>query len=244
MKENKMIKVWIIASVLYAVIVHLLFKTPAPKEWMIASWSAGEILTYVSTVSLGLLAVWQNRRFKEENDIAQKRLEAISEKANELSSINKIVEIEYDRLKQVKEAMDDFSISCDPSLIADEYAKKSVLRSVNGYSLLEKEQRINDNFFRVSRLLRLDHTLDGDDKAPIKKAVVDYYNLGRSIVETLKKDSNTLEKIDIDRLKEIRDTFLTQKEHYIKSLEIKLYQVVYGNMSLAEIKKMYNSRKL
>ena len=37
-----------------------------------------EILTFVSTVALGLLAVWQNKRFKEENDESQLRMEKLT----------------------------------------------------------------------------------------------------------------------------------------------------------------------
>lgn len=65
---NHMILFWAIASLLYALIVHCLFSIYPTNQWFIAKWSAGEILTYVSTVSLGLLAVWQNKKMQEEND--------------------------------------------------------------------------------------------------------------------------------------------------------------------------------
>ena len=41
-------------------------------------------MTYASTIILGLLALWQNQRFKEENDKSQERLEKISNRTNEL----------------------------------------------------------------------------------------------------------------------------------------------------------------
>ena len=67
--QKHMIAVWAICSILFAIIIHLLFHWETDIEILHAKWSAGDILTYVSTVSLGLLAVWQNKRFKEENDI-------------------------------------------------------------------------------------------------------------------------------------------------------------------------------
>lgn len=48
------------------------------------------MLTYSSTVSLGLLAVWQNKKFKEENDAAQLRTEKLAMRANELSVISTV----------------------------------------------------------------------------------------------------------------------------------------------------------
>lgn len=50
---------------LLLIIIHILFHLTGPK-WLQAKWTAGELLTYVSTVSLGLLAFWQNQKFQEE----------------------------------------------------------------------------------------------------------------------------------------------------------------------------------
>ena len=69
--EKHLILTWPIASVIYAIVIHILFSISISNTWFQAKWSAGEILTYVSTVALGLLAVWQNKKFKEENDKAQ-----------------------------------------------------------------------------------------------------------------------------------------------------------------------------
>ena len=82
------------ASVIYAFIIHVLFSLYPSNDWLIAKWTAGEILTYASTVSLGLLAVWQNRKIQSENDKAQSRLEDIINKSNELEILGKIVEYE------------------------------------------------------------------------------------------------------------------------------------------------------
>ena len=76
-KENKWIVRWVLLSILFALVIHFLF-VPIGPSWLQARWGAGDILTYVGTVSLSLLAVWQNKRFKEENDKAQERLERIS----------------------------------------------------------------------------------------------------------------------------------------------------------------------
>jgi len=66
--KKHIVATWAAISIIFAVVVHAVFSVPAPSAWLVAKWSPGDILTYVGTVSLGLLAVWQNNRFKEEND--------------------------------------------------------------------------------------------------------------------------------------------------------------------------------
>lgn len=89
-----MVLIFGVISGLFALIIHLLFSFAAPDKLFEAKWSAGEILTYSSTVSLGLLAVWQNKKFKEENDAAQLRTEKLAMRANELSVISSIIDHE------------------------------------------------------------------------------------------------------------------------------------------------------
>ena len=105
----------IIISGLFALIIHVLYSIPAPFEFLVHKWEAGDILTYVSTIALSLLAVWQNQKFKEENDKvqetmerqnkeAQARLERISIEANELSVISRIIDQEEKYLTRLEEA--------------------------------------------------------------------------------------------------------------------------------------------
>lgn len=63
LKRYKWIYIWALLSILYAFVIHWLFNTPG-TVWSQAKWGAGDILTYASTVSLGLLALWQNEKFQ------------------------------------------------------------------------------------------------------------------------------------------------------------------------------------
>jgi len=92
-------KIWfavicVAAFVLPLIIVHVLsnkwflskIKLFLNTPWLITEWGAGDILQYVAgfeafagTVLLGALTLWQNERFKEENDKSQERLQKISE---------------------------------------------------------------------------------------------------------------------------------------------------------------------
>lgn len=111
--QSHLICLWVVSSVLFAIIIHILFSLHISNEWWSAKWSAGDILTYVSTVALGLLAVWQNKKFKEESDISQERMEKLTKQANELSAIGKIVEYETENILQLKSKVQDFLDACD-----------------------------------------------------------------------------------------------------------------------------------
>ena len=92
---------WMILSILFAIVIHILFCLETSNKYLISRWGAGDILYYASTIALGLLAMWQNKKQQEENDKAQNRLENISIRANELNMINKIVEFETNRVQQL-----------------------------------------------------------------------------------------------------------------------------------------------
>lgn len=71
--ENfKWIFVWAILSVVVAFLIHICFKVKAPNEFWVASWGAGEILTYISTIALGLLAFYQNQTITQQSNEREK----------------------------------------------------------------------------------------------------------------------------------------------------------------------------
>ena len=59
---------WAMLSVAVAVSIHVLFNQPSTEECGKAVWSAGEILTYISTVALGLLSLWQTQKLHYDNE--------------------------------------------------------------------------------------------------------------------------------------------------------------------------------
>lgn len=115
-ERNKWIYLWAGISILFAIIVQCLFSKSASSEIFHAKWGAGDILTYASTVALGLLAVWQNQKFKEENDKAQERLEELTKQANELSIIGRIIDNKSQKLDNLRHAFSDFEAACNVGL--------------------------------------------------------------------------------------------------------------------------------
>ena len=240
--KKHIVATWAAISIIFAVVVHAVFSVPAPSAWLVAKWSPGDILTYVGTVSLGLLAVWQNNRFKEETDASQQRLERLTVQANELTAINKIIEVESARLERLREAVNDFSTVCDPQTLTAVYA--NTVASPNATleitaAMVAAEQKIDEAFFVLSRELRLDNKLRNNDKNPLKVALQNYYSAAKDFVEKVKNSPTKNYSDLVSVLSEARNEFISPRERYLNYKENTLNNVIYGNLSLQEIKSLY-----
>lgn len=238
-QKNHTITFWAVSSIVFAFIIHCLFSIQAPCQWIEAKWEAGDILTYVSTVALGLLALWQNQKFKEENDNLQKRIENLTIQSNELSIISKIIEIENDNLCRLKTSVDKFSIACDPQTIALAFADNCNDKLKIMEAMVMLENNIDNIFFDMCREMRLDPKLKQDDDAPVKKLAVTYYRAAKQVIVKIKNDPLKIQSSELDVLLPIRSDFVAAREQYLIQQEKKLSAVVYGNMSIEEIKQLY-----
>lgn len=242
--EKHLFLVWIISSGLFAFIIHCLFSQTAPNEWMAAKWSAGDILTFVSTEALGLLAVWQNKKFKEENDISQQRLEKLTRQANELAVVSKIIEIEADNLSRLRDAFSEFSAACDPQLLSAIFINSTIsenpMQSVFT-EMASAEKRIDDSFFALSRELKTDIGVLKNDKNPVKQSVCRYYGAAKDFIEKSKDLSVDSPSKEVKMLATARDDYIEIREGYLSHRTKILNLVIYGNISLDEIRKLYHS---
>lgn len=179
-KSHKLICIWAGASIIYTFIIHCLFSIYPTNSWFAAKWSAGEILTYVSTVSLGLLAVWQNQKLQEENDKSQERLQTIIRDSNNIAVINKVVQYEMDNLQRLRIAFDNFSLACDPQHIASQYGENITdkVGIMTAMSVLENE--LDNSFFVLGRELRIDFDMKKNDDVPLKKSFAAFYFAGKN----------------------------------------------------------------
>lgn len=243
--ERHFVLTWVICSILFAGLVHVLFSINASDclPCLEAKWSAGDILTYVSTISLGLLAVWQNKRFKEENDASQQRLEDLTREANELSLKTRIIGIESENLMRLKEAMDGFSSACDPQelttkLVNGETSSNPALTTLSVLTLAEKH--IDDNFFALCRELRTDpESIKKNADNPLVLRFGSYYFAAKEFVKVARGGVSEQLNIKIELLGKCKIDFLAEREAYLIKREKMLSQVIYGNLSLKDIKEMY-----
>lgn len=136
------IAIWAIGSIVFAFVIHCLFSIEPMIAFFQAKWSAGDILTYASTIILGLLALWQNQRFKEENDKSQERLEKVSNRANELQIISQLIEHETERINLLRKSFQEFFEVCSCSNMVAEYRDTSKNNADNLSSSMQRASQI------------------------------------------------------------------------------------------------------
>lgn len=81
LKKYRWILLWAIISIITAFLIHICFKIDAPSEFWTATWSSGEILTYISTIALGLLAFYQNQKITQQSNDRDKYIFAVEHNA-------------------------------------------------------------------------------------------------------------------------------------------------------------------
>lgn len=238
--ENNLIKTAIIASISFAVIIHCLFSTPAPNEWIEAKWSAGEVLTYVSTISLGLLAVWQNKRFKEENDKSQTRMENLANNANELAILSKVIEYESARISRLKYLHHNFSEACSMASasaeISDVAEQPADFRKI--YVKIKMDNRIAQiKRYGIELLCELELY---DNEYNIKELInctSKYIDSSVQMVQRMR--SMSIMEIKYDAKKKAELQFIRGMNDFIFRREAFLNDVILGVYSLEEIREMY-----
>jgi hypothetical protein len=61
-------RTWLFLCAALLIIVHVLFKIPAPFPWLEHVWDAGDLIAFVGTIVLGYVAYWQTGNANETND--------------------------------------------------------------------------------------------------------------------------------------------------------------------------------
>lgn len=210
--KNPLIRNTIILSCLFALIIHILFSITAPCDFLEGEWGAGDILTYVSTIALGILAVWQNQKFKEdadkaaeeqekrnfeaqsqlkqENKEAQQKLQAIINQSNEISMITRIVDQEVQYIDQLEKATLDYLNACDTKKVADAF------RARFNHNTEKQEQlnnRIRESKLQLEFVIKNGYCLSlGEEKAIIKS--INYFE-NQTLLTITKRDPEFLQHL-------------------------------------------------
>lgn len=241
--KEHLIQTWIVASIVFAILIHILFVTDAPCDKLQAQWGAGDILTYTSTVALGLLAVWQNQKFKEENDKAQERLEELTKQANELSIIGRMIDNKSKKLDNLRHAFSDFEAACNVGTITSLCTSSTKIASAHS-KLSEYAQK----------LPRLCNTLEteiagnwGVKYKDISSKIFKLNSLALKIVDqcsgivSAKEKKKTYDDGKITALlkeyAEAYDEFSEARDSYIMETEFLLNAISYKNITLEEIRE-------
>lgn len=238
--EKHLFLVWIISSGLFAFIIHCLFSIIAPNEWLTAKWGAGDILTFASTIALGLLAVWQNKKFKEENDLSQTRMENLTKKANELAAVSKIIEHESESVSRLRTKSQNFIDACNTEAILvdisdiahqpDDFKKLYVKIKMDNRS---KQIRL----CAIELLSELKTYLDSTELINLISLISQYSEQSIELVKEVRAgaplDDTYKKKADAEK------EFIKNISDFISNRKILLNKVIFEDLTIEKIKAMY-----
>ena len=236
--KEHLIQTWIIASIVVAALIHILFVTDAPCDKLQAQWGAGDILTYTSTVALGLLAVWQNQKFKEENDKAQERLEKLTQQANELAIIGKIIDNRSAKLQRLQACFFELEIVSSPGTIGSVCSRAADMSERR--SLLSECSR--DLTIKVENLII---EISGNKGIPSQKicdAIIRLSDATEEIIDHyFSGTSDSLGEKVLAEYIAAHQEFIKYRSIYISRTERVLNKISYEDVSLADIRDFINS---
>lgn len=160
----------------------------------------GSFLSFIGTVALGALALWQNKKFKEENDIAQKRIENINDKLLELDSIRekeKLLEKYFAYLDETQKLFDieyvygrerDNKSTVDILLSIESCRLKLEMQHRKLAYLDEKNKR--HGFYKFMRNMTFEMTdlINHDDKQGTMMSIANYWKNNKKVYEIKSKE--------------------------------------------------------
>lgn len=245
------IVIWAIASIVFAFVLHCLFSIDAKEPFWQAKWGAGDILTYTSSIILGLLALWQNQRFKTENDEAQTRLEKLSVRANELQITSKMIEHENERISMLREAFQNFYDACSCSSIVSDFRPLSKPDETYSTNSALKANHIRTSFQVLFQQLNLDTDNGSLANEVVKNAkllLVSATKLilsfkidkGRTLDEKQKEEYRQTVKMQL----QLEETLCKQFYTYLTELEKERNSLIFENYTLDELQAIYRQKEL
>lgn len=232
-----------VISIIFALLIHILFSISAPLDWLEAKWSAGDILTYVSGISLGLLAMWQNQRFKGENDKSQERLEKLTIQANELNIIDKIIENETRKLQEAQTYWDDFCDACEFATISGIFIESKGEEDTVLWKMRNHIALINRLYAQLQRIVQND---PNDAARNCFTGISNAANRAENLChfyEKWKEQDGITDTGYIDKYYKEYKELLLARTMFLSIQEKRLNAILYKNMSLDEIRVELNPQK-
>ena len=211
----------------------------------------GYIIQSVSaagTILLAYVAIRQNKKFKEENDKAQERLEKIALSANELSVIGKVIEYETANITRLAEKVDRYYTACSVDGLIEYLKLNNITQDENGFCLAKerKESELKQLFSNLFDEVKLDfHNFDRIDKT--SDAIFDMQektmNLLEKMYEVYSHQSAESSESDVSAFIESRRVFRNEMDLLITRKRLYLDSIIYGQISYDKIKKAHYGKQ-
>lgn len=271
---NKLLKsrwFWFILLIVVVFVIPLIIHLSYHQEIVIfvTDWDAtdvllfyGSFLTFVGTISLGTLTLYQNQQFKVENDKIQQRLERINQEANEVNILNKIIEVENRRIVEITNKLNIFEKKLLPTNTLDEIYSmveihtncinvkepEETIVCLNGEILewIDKYDTLLTDFeLEIQALLKQDELSDKKLKFEMSSRLFKSIDNCIAITDFYRKicnNENEFEYFDLentDCMAQFVD-YASYKKQYLKERNINLNKLIYGKLTVAQIMETYS----
>ena len=251
-KKYGWILIWGLVSIVFAAVLQFLFSLEAPIPFLQAKWSAGDILTYSSTILLGLLALWQNQRFKNENDATQEKLEALSTRANELQITSKLIEHEAERINLLRTQFQTFFDACACNYLVADYKDTAKGEKTYAYYSTLRSSQIRTSYQVLWQQLNMDKGYNSLVDDVIKNAQrLNASAMGLMLSFTLAQDGDTSENDTKETARqmqaqlEIEEILCKQFYAYLTDLEKERNALLFENFTgtISKERSIYRENK-
>ena len=238
----------IIISGIFALIIHILYSIPAPFEFLVHKWEAGDILTYVSTIALSLLAVWQNQRFKEENDNAQammdkqnsdaqKRLERIISESNEQNFVTRIIDFETQYLMRLEKAgLEVLDYSQTYTMID---AIQKAVKNNEDTLVADIYTRLNQAYTHLMTTYFSGMMVMNIDITPMINSFKELHTITSNVITEYHK-TGKFDAAFVNTHLDVRKKALQELNSFLDKRRKVLHQVLTGDLSLNDVKLLYS----
>jgi|GEM_PF-6292453 len=199
----------------------------------------GALLSFIGATILGAVALYQNKKFQIENDKAQTRLENINNRISDSVTISVIVEYESRRVDTLEKLLNAYEETSNVQKIGIGLSAPSSLY----INVAKVESEMDILSTEIAQEFRRDNEVYKAEMHPLK---ISFFRLHSNIKDILEisKDEPKSELIQ-EKLPELITnwgTFVKEKQKYLISQRQKIDNALYGEFTLAEIKKMFINR--
>lgn len=250
-KKFKVKNIIIISFVilLFVVIIPIIINESYKHGYLYSTvWTGADMLMFygsmfsgLGSIILGIIAFYQNKKFKEENDIAQtrieqsnkesqERLERINEKSNEINSKNIIISNLVEQFNQEKNILNEFFFTFSEEQFLNRlFDEEGVL---SGIALMQERHNLYNQYSNIIINIR-SHKVISDKCEKFKKSLLEYSECLMDIIDDkdvdirgdfdmqqFKLKMEKCEKLYYDCLKCEKD-YLAYKQSFIDELLLK-----------------------
>lgn len=240
--EQHLVSIWIIIIILFIFVIHFLFSIEAPYKWLIPNWSAGDILTFIGTVSLGLLAIWQNNNLQKTNEKSQERMELLAKESNELAIISKIIEYETARLNNLRLKTKNFLDATNTTALTKELStvsqQEATFRKLYIKIKVENQNK-QINLCTIELLSELGNYTNDEKVLYLIEEMSKYANMAKKLNNTVLENSAT-EATSQEKAK-LENSFTNNIYKFISDKTTFINKAISGHLTYEQIKKIYNT---